>query len=225
MDNSVIEIRDEKINVEEIMQKIQDNIRKRQAAGKFPSDPDIIMGSSLTTCCVNEAADAILRDIANVNTTWDMHNYNYSISSHHPFYGIFLVKGRQMVNEEVRRYIDPVISRQTNFNASIVRLLNNTKSKCTELDFKSSHLDEELSRIFSQQEEQLSRKFSEQELQLSRMISNQEEQFSHMISNQELQLSRMISNLEEQFSQNFLTGTTIIPNDFESGRTIFPKIF
>ena len=39
MDNPVIEIRDENIDVEEIMQKIRENIRRRKEAGLLPEIP------------------------------------------------------------------------------------------------------------------------------------------------------------------------------------------
>ena len=43
MDDNPQEIRDENINVEEIMQKIRENIRRRQSAGELPQDPDVLI--------------------------------------------------------------------------------------------------------------------------------------------------------------------------------------
>ena len=46
MDDNTIEIRDDEINVEEIMAKIRENIRRRKAAGDLPPDPDSIITST-----------------------------------------------------------------------------------------------------------------------------------------------------------------------------------
>ena len=50
MDDNTIEIRDDEINVEEIMEKIRENIRRRQAAGELPPDPDSVIGSPSKNC-------------------------------------------------------------------------------------------------------------------------------------------------------------------------------
>jgi O-antigen chain-terminating methyltransferase len=39
MNDNTIEIRDDEINVEEIMEKIRENIRRRRAAGELAPDP------------------------------------------------------------------------------------------------------------------------------------------------------------------------------------------
>jgi O-antigen chain-terminating methyltransferase len=59
-----------------------------------------------------------------LNRTWDIQNDPYLITSHQPVIGSVLVRGRQLVNSEVRRYIDPVILQQIEFNANTVRILN-----------------------------------------------------------------------------------------------------
>ena len=77
-----------------------------------------------------ESDDTIQRDLSYINSNWDIHNNSYFISSHHPYIGKFLVKGRQMVHGEVRRYVDPMISRQTEFNASTVRIITRASQRC-----------------------------------------------------------------------------------------------
>jgi O-antigen chain-terminating methyltransferase len=52
-----------------------------------------------------------------------------------------LVKGRRLVNGEVRRYVDPMIYHQTEFNASTVRLLNQALHKYTSLELKCKGLE------------------------------------------------------------------------------------
>jgi O-antigen chain-terminating methyltransferase len=134
MNDNTIEIRDDEINVEEIMQKIRENIERRRAAGELPPDPDPLTSSLFSVKPHVESGDSTQRDLLLINTSWDIHNNGYFISTHHPFLGKFLVKGRQIVHGEVRRYIDPIISRQTEFNAGTVRLLNHASQKYSEFE-------------------------------------------------------------------------------------------
>jgi SAM-dependent methyltransferase len=133
MDDNTVEIRDKEINVEEIMAKIRENIRKRQAAGELPLDPDSVIRSRSKNCYAGESDDIIQRDLTYINSNWDIHNNCYFISSHHPHIGKFLVKGRQLVHGEVRRYVDPMISHQTEFNSSTVRIISGVLQRYTEL--------------------------------------------------------------------------------------------
>jgi O-antigen chain-terminating methyltransferase len=139
-DNS-IEIRDDEINVEEIMDKIRENIRRRQAAGELPPDPDSVIGSPSKNCPAGKSDDAIQRDLSYINSNWDIHNNSYFISSHHPHIGKFLVKGRQLIHGEVRRYVDPMISRQTEFNASTVRIITQASQRYAELNQRQHELE------------------------------------------------------------------------------------
>jgi len=141
MDNNTIEIRDDEINVEEIMAKIRDNIRHRKVAGNIQSNSYAL---SIFPCgggINKEFNESVKRDLDLINSNWDLQNNSYIISSHHPVLGKFLVKGRQIVHGEVCRYIDPIISRQTEFNASTVRLLVQTTEKCGELENTFSRLE------------------------------------------------------------------------------------
>ena len=59
MDDNPIEIRDDEINVEEIMVKIRENIQRRQAAGELPKDPDSVIGIPSKNCLDRESNDII----------------------------------------------------------------------------------------------------------------------------------------------------------------------
>jgi len=145
MDDNTIEIRDDEINVEEIMAKIRENIRRRQAAGELPPDPDSVIGSLSKNCPAGESEDTIQHDLSYINSNWDIHNNSYFISSHHPYLGKFLVKGRQLVHGEVRRYVDPMISRQTEVNSSIVRIITRASQEFAELNQRQQNLETEFS--------------------------------------------------------------------------------
>ena len=141
MDDNTREIRDDKINVEEIMAKIRENIRKRQTSGELPLDPELKIGSISKNDPMVVPDGVIERDLSYINTNWDIHNNSYFISSHHPHIGKFLVKGRQMVHGEVRRYVDPMISRQTQFNNSSVRIMTQVLQKYDGLNQRQQDLE------------------------------------------------------------------------------------
>jgi SAM-dependent methyltransferase len=146
MDNKKIEIQDGKINVEEIMAKIQENIRLRKDAGKLKHDPNSTITSASNSSIRDPSNDPIRRDLAYITSNWDIHNNSYFISSHHPYIGNFLVKGRQLIHGEVRRYVDPMISRQTEVNSNTVRIINHLTQKCAELEQKLKDLEDAWSR-------------------------------------------------------------------------------
>jgi len=201
MDDNTIEIHDDEINVKEIMAKIRENIRRRQAAGELPPDPDSAIESPSKYCPAGESDEAIGRDLSNINANWDIHNNSYFISSHHPCIGTVLVKGRQLVHGEVCRYVDPMIFRQTSFNSSVVRLLNHTSQNCAELEHNISHQNEELTQKILQQDDVLTQKISQQQEVLTQKISQQEDALTQKISQQEGVLTQKISQWDDVLTQ------------------------
>jgi O-antigen chain-terminating methyltransferase len=127
MNDKIFEIRDNEINLEEITTKIRENIQRRMDISSYPPNPDIIDNLSKEENTPAHTSDESLQcDLVFINKNWDIHNNKYFIGSHHPYIGKFLVKGREMVHGEVQRYVDPIISRQVEFNASTMRILNET---------------------------------------------------------------------------------------------------
>jgi O-antigen chain-terminating methyltransferase len=140
MDDDTREIRGSETDAEEIMKKIRENIRRRLPAGELPPDLDPVIASP----------SAIQRNLGYINSNWDINNNNYYISSHRPYIGKFLVKGRQLVHGEVRRYVDPMISRQVEFNGSTVRLLNEVSTQYKNLDSSFERFQIDFDRKISQ---------------------------------------------------------------------------
>lgn len=146
MDNT-FEIRDEEIDVEEIMCKIRENIRMRREAGIYPEGEieEIHLASghhdqSSDDKPISLSAEA-RRDLDYINSSWDVENKGYFISSHRPVAGKFLVTGRELVHGEVRRYVDPAIWKQREFNASTTRFLNEVASSVEEIAVKLADLE------------------------------------------------------------------------------------
>ncbi|QLJ52189.1 MAG: SAM-dependent methyltransferase [Candidatus Fermentimicrarchaeum limneticum] len=115
-EKAVIEIRDKTIDVRKIMRRIQHNIKERKKKlfkfdkiGKESSDSQKYL---------------IKLDLNSVNANFDTENKSYRISSHRKFLGPFLKIGRGLVHGEIKRYVDPVLWKQKEFNASVARILN-----------------------------------------------------------------------------------------------------
>ncbi|MHB8117608.1 MAG: methionine biosynthesis protein MetW [Methanothrix sp.] len=131
------EIRDEEINVEEIMQKIRENIKKRKEKGAYPENEQILgLPEEQVSLC-----QPTKQDLDYINSSWDIQNYSYFISSHRPHTGKFLIKGRELVHGEVKRYVDPMIWKQKEFNGSVARTLNETAKKISEISQKTIELE------------------------------------------------------------------------------------
>jgi len=195
MTDNTIEINNDEINVEEIMAKIRENIRRRQAAGELPPDPDSIIASSSKNCAAGESDDAIQRDLTYINNNWDIRNNSYFISSHHPHIGKFLVKGRQLVHGEVRRYIDPVIYRQNEFNASTVHLINHTSQKCAELENTLPQIKQEVNQ------------------KINEIIDTTKSEIDSKIDSRITEQLQVIEELRNEINQSVSTSVTEIRND------------
>jgi O-antigen chain-terminating methyltransferase len=124
---NTIEIRDEEIDVEEIMCKIRENIKKRRESSAYTDTEEMkdLIEEPLQTAETGELdTDNLQQELDYLNRNWDTHA-EYSISSHRRFTGWFLIKGRQLVHGEVRRYVDLIVGKQNEFNAYTVRVVNN----------------------------------------------------------------------------------------------------
>ena len=118
----------DEIDIEEVMCKIRANLKNQ--------------GEGLNISAINNEPNengktplspSIQKDLDYINSNWDVHNRTYSISSHRQVIGKALVKGRNLIHGEVRRYVDPTIWKQTDFNSSVVRILNESVKKIAEM--------------------------------------------------------------------------------------------
>ncbi len=121
------EIQDDEIDVEEIMRKIKENIKRRKECGAYPED---LMGPQGQPSNVDSYLEKGLipaefqQDFNLLNSNWDIQNDSYYISSHRPIAGKVLTMGRELVHGEVKRYVDPMIGKQTEFNRCTARILS-----------------------------------------------------------------------------------------------------
>ncbi|WP_342679595.1 class I SAM-dependent methyltransferase [Methanofollis sp. UBA420] len=133
MGEDTLEIRDGEIDVEKIMEQIRENIGRRKESG-------LHLGESASRASFQGSAvrgnnsKAAQEDLTYLSSNWSVQNNGYFISSHRPFTGKFLVKGRGLVHGEVRRYVDPVFWKQSEFNGSAARVLNDMDGRLGDLE-------------------------------------------------------------------------------------------
>jgi SAM-dependent methyltransferase len=195
MDGNPLEIRDDTINVEEIMQKIRENIRHRQIAGVLPPDPDSIIASPSNNCHSIEPDNAIQRDLEYINSNWDIHNNSYFISSHRPYIGKFVVKGRQLIHGEVRRYVDPMISRQADFNGSTVRLLNQVSTQYV-------NLESSFARYQTGFDQKITEDIAQIQQELDIKIDTLAEEYQHILDKARNEIDQKISTTVEKIKDD-----------------------
>lgn len=125
---NTIEIKDEEINVEEIVSKIRENIKKRRESGAYTKEMEEMIKQPLQAPAIITGNDVMQKNLDYINSNWDL-NVEYHISSHRPILGRLLIWGRRLVNREVKRYVDLISGRQSEFNAHVVRSVNAIDSK------------------------------------------------------------------------------------------------
>jgi len=140
----IFEIRDDEINVEEIMRKIKENIARRKMLGEGREEVKIPPKGD------SDFLQNILNDLDFINNNWNVENESYAIFSHRRVLGPFLVRGRKLVHGEVRRYVDPIFWKQREFNASVVRILNETAKKVDEVSSKANEMNKVLEELKKQ---------------------------------------------------------------------------
>lgn len=117
------EIKDDEINVEDIMRQIRENIRKKKESGAYTKEMEDKINQPLQPPLFSVESDDLSQNLNYLNSNWDL-QAEYNISSHRGIMGKPLVWGRSLVHGEVRRYVDLLAGKQSEFNSRVVRTLN-----------------------------------------------------------------------------------------------------
>jgi len=193
MSDTPFEIKDDEINVEEIMEKIRENIRRRKEAGIYPPDPDSLAPPQALAGSSTEIA----RDLAYLSGNWDIQNRSYFISSHRPIAGKVLVKGRELVHGEVRRYVDPVIWKQAEFNRATGRVLEEVTRQVSGVESLREQIREDttlqIQTTIGEVRSRLKERLQEQKREFQGEISEKEEQLRDEVTELAAQLKAEIS--------------------------------
>jgi len=172
MSDTPFEIKDDEINVEKIMEKIRENIRRRKEAGVYPPDPD----QDVVPQAPAGSSTEISRDLAYLSGNWDIQNRSYFISSHRPVVGKYLVKGRELVHGEVRRYVDPVIWKQAEFNRATGRVLGEVTRQFSGIESLRQQIREDTTKQIQATLGEVHSRLREQDIEVRNGISEAEEQ-------------------------------------------------
>lgn len=141
-----LKMKSDEIDVEALIKKVKENMdaKKRRQNNEIINDSksDIKAGTTKGPAIV---ADELASDICYLNNNWKIENNSYVISSHRQLVGPVLVKGRKLVNGEIRRYVDPMLWAQSEFNASLVRVIGgsitNIDERLRDIDNHNSDID------------------------------------------------------------------------------------
>lgn len=150
---NTFEIRDDEINAKEILERIRENIQSRKKTGAYSESIPYLVVNNSEQNFVPAVNGMSAKDLEYLTSNYDVQNRSYVISSHRPVIGSFLVKGRNLVNGEVKRYVDPIFAQQSELNACTCRILTELLCKNEELFGKNDEL--------SRKHEGLSRKHEE----------------------------------------------------------------
>lgn len=143
----------DEINVEEIMHNIRERIKRRRESGDYRDEDGKQERPALR--------DELQKDLEYINSNWDIQNNSYFISSHRRVIGKPLIKGRELVHGEVRRYVDPVILKQREFNVRIARILNEATNSINQFQYNvPGQIDEKLSQARSELSSEMEDKIS-----------------------------------------------------------------
>ena len=125
------DVGDKGTNVDDVMRKIKESIKIRQAVNASTKTEDT-SDSETKGDALHETENR--KEWEYINSNWNIQNNNYFISSHRRILGKPLIKGRELVHGEVQRYIDPSLWKQREFNSCIVRILNGISERRGRVD-------------------------------------------------------------------------------------------
>ncbi len=139
-ENDLLEIKDDTVDVEEIMANIRQNLKDK---GIEEVDfPDV-----LSLAGPGDVGDySIDEDMAVLNTDWEV-VADRPITSHRKIIGPIIVFFKKVVRKCLRWYINPIVDKQRSFNGAAVRVIGNikgTQDKTAELEARVANLEREL---------------------------------------------------------------------------------
>ena len=168
------DVGDKGTNVDDVMRKIKESIKIRQAVNASTKTEDT-SDSETKGDALHETENR--KEWEYINSNWNIQNNNYFISSHRRILGKPLIKGRELVHGEVRRYIDPSLWKQGEFNSCIVRILNGISERLGRVDDRISQSQSSISG-------QVSDRISQSQSSISGQVNDRIAQFQSAISDQ-----------------------------------------
>jgi len=211
-----IKVSNEDIDVQELMHNVRERVRKRRENDCTRSKIKVINPNS---CEVHSLKNEIQIDLDYINSNKNIQDYNYIISTHRPIIGRFLVEGRKLVNGELHRYVDPIISRQIDFNSSLTRILNRITTRFAEIDNQLEHVKaeirEELANQQSQTKSEIDNQLEHVKAEIREELANQQSQTKSEIDGQ---LEHVRAEIREELANQQSQTKSEIDNQLEHVR-------
>jgi FkbM family methyltransferase len=186
--------------VSDIMNKIKCNLNKRNGDLSGQSILNSVSSSNLNNSI------ALNQDLSFIHENSNIQNDTYLIHSHRPIFGHILKKGRELVNAEVKRYVGPILFKQSLFNGTLVRIISEIK---TTLTFNQDRLSE-VERLLTLNQD----KINKMDQQLKNQISVYADNREHF----KAEISRLIDERCAKY-EFFLKST----NDITQGGNLYSK--
>ena len=106
------------LDVEQIMAEIREEIARRQRSGEL-AEPDL-----RAYRLFQSAPPELQASMHEINTGWNRIYEPLTVRSRLPLLGTLWAAVRRRLHGEVRAYLDPMVWRQVDFNAAVVRSIN-----------------------------------------------------------------------------------------------------
>jgi O-antigen chain-terminating methyltransferase len=168
------DVGDKGTNVDDVMRKIKESIKIRQAVNASTKTEDT-SDSKTKGDALHETENR--KEWEYINSNWNIQNNNYFISSHRRILGKPLIKGRELVHGEVQRYIDPSLWKQREFNSCIVRILNRISERLGRVDDRIAQSQSAIS-------DQVNDRIAQSQSSISDQVNDRIAQFQSSISDQ-----------------------------------------
>jgi len=166
------EIKDDEINVEEIMRQIRENIKKRKESGVYTQEMEALVKEPLNSVSSGTEQGDLKSGIDYINSNWNV-NAEYVINSHRPILGRPLVWGRKLIHSEVKRYVDIIASKQTEFNAGMVQVFKGVINKLDQLTERVNKKENELNERLNRNDKELNERLDKNEKSLPVQINKE----------------------------------------------------
>ncbi len=183
------DVGDKGTNVDDVMRKIKESIKIRQAVNASTKTEDT-SDSETKGDALHETENR--KEWEYINSNWNIQNNNYFISSHRRILGKPLIKGRELVHGEVQRYIDPSLWKQREFNSCIVRILNGISERLGRVDDRiaqsqsaiSDQVNDRIAQFQSAISDQVNDRIAQSQSSISDQVNDRIAQFQSAISDQ-----------------------------------------
>ena len=164
------EIKDEEIDVQKIMQRIRDNIKKRRQQDGYSEVQSLLQEPAFQQHMSAIQSDELRKNLHEVNVGIQV-QVRRPILSYRPLVGRLLVRIRRILQQEIRFALDPIVDRQESFNAVVVRCLN---AVVEQTETKLAELEKRIEEVQSRGAQQTETKLAELEKRIDRGLTDNE---------------------------------------------------